>query len=78
MLESAAGGVLAHLVATWISIVSGAFDQVTSRRLLRKVHANGVPEDTQEVNVVAIWEESPYMTWCIEVLFLVFHFGSIL
>ena len=78
MLESAAGGVLAHLVATWISIVSGAFDQVTSRRLMRKLHANGVPEDTQEVNVVVIYKESPYMTWRIEVLFLVFHFDNIL
>ena len=62
MQEREARTALAHLVTIRISVfgrnskigvycsdVSGAFDKVNSRRLLMKLHANGVPMDIQTV-----------------------------
>ena len=66
MPERGARDALAHLVTTWISLfgkkrkiavycsdVSGAFDKVSSQRLLRKLHATGVPADI--LAILASW-----------------------
>ena len=66
MPERGARDALAHLVTTWISLfckkrkiavycsdVSGAFDKVSSQRLLSKLHAKGMPAGI--LAVLASW-----------------------